>query len=276
MLIYIHLPEEASLPEEIPVPEEVTPGVWWLHGTRGSNVFAIEYAPGSLAIVDTGFLSSANAILADIARIPGGPALTHILLTHGHLDHCGAAAVLRGRTGAAVVAGRGDCVQHQGQTMVHAQLGRSHLVRRLLRGRFPDVVVDRPLEGDAEIAEGLRAFPVPGHTPGSYCYIWEPAGIAFIGDLAISHGGSLTRSMRRANADDAEYHRALAAFARVAPQAVCPGHGVPVHTGSAGQLDALSRLGRGRRGGGPSRRRRWGRLRTFAVQLLRRRRPRQG
>ncbi len=34
--------------------DEVAPGVWWLAGTRGSNVFAIEL-PGQLAIVDSGF-----------------------------------------------------------------------------------------------------------------------------------------------------------------------------------------------------------------------------
>lgn len=250
--------------------EEIARGVWWLHDTRGSNVFAIEYSPGSVALIDTGFRSSAEAIIEEIERIPGSPSLTHILLTHGHIDHCGAAAIVRERTGAAVFAGQGDCVDRDHRIMLAPQLGRSHWVRRLLHSRAPNVQVDRPIEGIVLIAEGLRAYPVPGHTPGSYCYNWEPAQTAFIGDLAISHGGRLTRSMRFANNDDAAYHRALATFARVAPAVICPGHGVPVTENGPAQLEALSRMSR--RGGGSSRRKRWSRLRTFMVGLLRRRR----
>ena len=41
----------------------LAPGLWWLHGTRGSNVYLVESDDGQLALVDTGFSSSAEAII---------------------------------------------------------------------------------------------------------------------------------------------------------------------------------------------------------------------
>ncbi|MDA1004433.1 MAG: MBL fold metallo-hydrolase, partial [Chloroflexi bacterium] len=71
----------------------IAPGVWWLHGTRGSNVFAID-AGGQLLLIDTGFASSADAIITELAQIAPGRRLDAILLTHSHVDHAGAAAAL--------------------------------------------------------------------------------------------------------------------------------------------------------------------------------------
>ncbi len=50
------------------------------------------------ALIDPG--GEAEKLLAAIAK--RGLTLTHILLTHGHLDHVGAAAALREKTGVAI------------------------------------------------------------------------------------------------------------------------------------------------------------------------------
>jgi len=46
----------------------LAPGLWWLHGTRGSNVYLVEADDGQLALVDT-VASLEEAILA-MARVP--------------------------------------------------------------------------------------------------------------------------------------------------------------------------------------------------------------
>lgn len=81
----------------------LAPGLWWLHGTRGSNVYLVEADDGRLALIDSGFGSSAAPVLAEV-EAQGRP-LAAILLTHAHRDHSGAAAAVRAATGAEVFLG---------------------------------------------------------------------------------------------------------------------------------------------------------------------------
>lgn len=224
----------------------LAPGLWWLHNTRGSNVFLVEADDGQLALVDTGFASSASAILAETEAHEGK--LAAILLTHMHRDHAGAAADVRTATGAPIVIGCGDSFERDGQRFLHSTVGRTHVARflasRFRRSDSADVVVERCLEGEAEVLPGIRAIPVPGHTPGSYCFVVDRLGAAFVGDLVISHGGELTRSMRQANHDDELYLESIRQFAAVAPDCGLPGHGVPLMTGFGDALRELAALPR--------------------------------
>lgn len=228
----------------------LAPGLWWLHGTRGSNVYLVQADDGQLALVDTGFASSAPAILREIAA--HGGQLAAILLTHMHRDHSGAAAPVRSATGARLCIGRGDCFVRDGRAFLHTTVGRTHIAS-FLAGRFrqshrEDVPVDTCIDSEAELLPGIRAIPVPGHTPGSCCFVVDRLGAAFVGDLVISHGGELTRSMRLANHDDDQYLESIRRFAAVAPELGLPGHGTPVMTGFGAALRELAELPRRRIG----------------------------
>ncbi|MCC6236453.1 MAG: MBL fold metallo-hydrolase [Dehalococcoidia bacterium] len=226
--------------------EAVAEGAWWLHGTRGCNVFLVRTGD-ALVLIDTGFASSLEGIVRDVATVAPGEAVTHVLLTHAHPDHAGAAEALRQHYGARLVAGAGDCEVVSGRAVLREAVGRSHRMRRLLewwRGTpRAHVVIEEPLEGERRVA-GLLAVPTPGHTPGSYCYVLEHAGLAFVGDLVISHRDGLARPLKWANDDDARYLETLATFAARAPEAGCAGHGPPVTSGFRAQLLGLSRLPR--------------------------------
>jgi glyoxylase-like metal-dependent hydrolase (beta-lactamase superfamily II) len=229
----------------------VVPGVWWLHGTRGSNVFAIEYEDNHLVLVDTGFSSSANAIIQEILNIPGNRTPSHLLITHAHADHTGAAAALRTHYSLEVIAGATDTHKVERRSVINDNVGRTHPGRRIahaLRRRARPVatttVVDRPIEGEQAILPGLRAIPVPGHTPGSYCYVDDARGVAFVGDLIISHPDTLTRPMKLTNTDDAQFLASLATFAEGAPDIGCPGHGAPILNNFGEQLRTLATLPR--------------------------------
>ena len=229
----------------------VVPGIWWLHGTRGSNVFAIELEDNRLALVDTGFAGSADAIIQELLHLPGDRTTSHLLLTHAHADHTGAAAALRTHYALAVIAGAADTHEVDRHAVIDDAIGRTHPGRRLARtlrrrGRPPTaaIAVDRPIEGEQEILPGIRAIPVPGHTPGSYCYVDETRGVTFVGDLVISHPGTLARPMKLTNTDDAQFLASLATFAERAPAIGCPGHGDPVLNNFGDQLRALAALPR--------------------------------
>ena len=231
----------------------LAPGLWWLHGTRGSNVYLVEADDGRLALVDTGFGSSSGAILEEIQALGGK--LAAVLLTHLHRDHTGAAAAVRAATGALVHLGRGDCLQRGDGYILHPAVGRTHVLRRMSgrTHRVPreDTVVDVVMTGEVEVLPGIRAVPVAGHTPGAYCFLVDRLDAAFVGDLVISHGGEITRSMKFANSDDAAYLESIRQFAVIAPGAGLPGHGSPVMQGFGDALRRLAELPR-RRGIAPS------------------------
>ncbi len=234
---------------EVDLAEPIAPGVWWLHRTRGCNVFLAETASRGLILFDTGFSSSLPGILEEVSALRPGARITHLFLTHHHADHTGAAAALRGHYGALVVVGAADCrPDDRGRLLLREHIGTSHR-RRVLRhflanGRpATEVVVDRSLSGEVEIA-GVLAIPTPGHTPGSYCYLLPDRDLAILGDLVISHPTGLVRPMKAANHDDEQYLQTLLMFASRAPKTGCPGHGAVVSGDLRGQLTALAGLQR--------------------------------
>lgn len=264
---------------EVDLAEAIAPGVWWLHRTRGSNVFLAETASHGLILFDTGFSSSLPGILEEVEALRPGARITHLFLTHHHADHTGAAAALRGRYGALVVAGAADCrPDDRGRLLLRQQIGASHRWRRIRRrlvanGRpATEVVVDRPLSGEVEIA-GVLAIPTPGHTPGSYCYLLPDRDLAVVGDLVISHRNGLVRPMKAANHDDEQYLHALSMFASRAPNIGCPGHGAAVSGGFHGQVTALASLQRRSRISPTGAWTRGKRMWQFARAMTRERRP---
>ncbi len=140
---------------------QVVDGVWWLRGTRGSNVYAVRLADRSVALVDSGGSGNVAAIEEGLRAAGLDPsAVRALLLTHHHGDHAGSAAALRERFDLRVIAGMGD---------VEGGRLRQHLRwRRRRSGAAPvevDVVV--PMEGESEPLPGVIAIPAPGHTAGS-------------------------------------------------------------------------------------------------------------
>ncbi len=226
--------------------DRVVDDVWWLHGTRGSNVFLID-TKANLLLVDSGFPGCERAILEEVASVLPGRSPDHILLTHAHRDHSGSARELQQLTGATLVAGAADTREARpDRWVISERRGPHQLVTRAAR-----LVTKRPvglhgaevtgrLEGEEEVVPGITAVPVPGHTAGSYCFVWDEREIAFVGDLVIAHPDTLVRPMALTNSDDHQYLESLAAFAARSPLSGCPGHGAPVLRTFAEELQELA------------------------------------
>jgi len=219
---------------------EVVDGVWWLEDTRGCNVYVARASDGSFVIVDAGFGETAGAIAWQARRIAGDAPITHLLLTHEHFDHTGGAADVRDALGVRVVMGDGDCEPAPGggwQARRSPLRGRPRgpLARALAPRRLPVTTpVDVRIEGRCEVAPGIEAVPVPGHTPGSLCFVLSEGRsprVAFVGDLVISHRESLSRTLAATNRDDAQYLKTLRAFAEESPDIGLAGHGYPMRRG---------------------------------------------
>lgn len=100
--------------------------------------------------------------------------VTHILLTHGHFDHIGAAAQLRAETGAKV------CIHARDLSMLKSQEDNLSV---LAGYSVPECEADIVLKGGETMTVAdmkVEVLHTPGHSGGSVCYITGDA--MFSGD----------------------------------------------------------------------------------------------
>lgn len=123
-----------------------------------------------------------------------GATIEKILLTHGHVDHVGAAEPLRKKLNVPIEG------PHRDETPILNALTETG--RRYGLGEMEPVTVTRWLEEGDVVTIGDLTFDVfhcPGHSPGSVVFVWrkkpedtEPAGFAVVGDVLFQ--GSVGRT----------------------------------------------------------------------------------
>jgi glyoxylase-like metal-dependent hydrolase (beta-lactamase superfamily II) len=147
---------------------------------------------GKAAIIDPG--GSIDLILAEIAR--RGLTLEKIWVTHGHLDHAGATAELKEKTGCPIEGPHPDDqfwidgIEQQGKVYGMPEARGFTTDRWLFDG---DVVTLGETTWDV--------IHCPGHTPGHVVFFNREAGFAQVGDVLFK--GSIGRTdFPRGNLDD--------------------------------------------------------------------------
>jgi len=138
---------------------------------------------GRAALIDPG--GEAERLLAEVAQ--RGLTLEKILLTHGHLDHVGAAVELRDALGIPIIG-----PQREEQFWLDLLPQQAELFG------FPPAVAftpDRWLEDGDRVEVGSLQMDVlhcPGHTPGHVVFFQPQARLAFVGDVLFK--GSIGRT----------------------------------------------------------------------------------
>jgi hydroxyacylglutathione hydrolase len=110
-----------------------------------------------------------------------------IWLTHGHIDHAGAAAELRQELGVAIEG------PHRAEEFLLGHIAASGLKFGMFGAR--NVVPDRWLDEGDEVAVGALTFSAlhcPGHSPGSVAFFNAAERFAIVGDVLFA--GSIGRS----------------------------------------------------------------------------------
>lgn len=143
------------------------PGPFTFHGT---GVYIVGKPGGAVAVIDPG-PDDQNHIAALKAAL-AGDRVTHIFVTHGHLDHAPAARPLAEATGARIYASGA-------RTKTHA--GAPRMDEDEDEGFRPDQAVH---DGEVIRGEGwtIEALFTPGHTSNHVCYALREENALFSGD----------------------------------------------------------------------------------------------
>ncbi len=203
---------------------------------RGTNTYLL--GERALAVIDPGPAIPAH-LEAILAALEPGQSISHIVVTHAHLDHSPLARDLSARTGAPVFAFGG------------AQAGRSPVMRELAAGGLAgggegvdtDFAPDRTVaDGDILRGDGwaLEVIHTPGHMGNHIALAWQDA--CFTADLVMGWASSLV------SPPDGDLTDFMASCRRLRGRewrVFHPGHGAPVDAPAA-RLDWLisHRLGR--------------------------------
>ena len=167
---------------------------------------------GTVAIVDPGPADAAH--LDAVARAVAGERVSHLVITHTHMDHSPAAVPLRTRLGAQVV----GCVP-----LVLSDDGP-----RADAGFDPSYAPDRVLD-TGETLEGpgwtLSALHTPGHTSNHLCYALEEERALFSGDHVM---GWSTTVVAPPDGDMADYMASLRLLLDRDDTRYYPTHGAPI------------------------------------------------
>jgi len=184
----------------------------------GTNTYIL--GRSDLAIIDPGPDDSAH--LKALLRAIDGRPVTHIFVTHSHLDHSPLARPLSDATGAPVLA-FGDHLA--GRSAVMDQLAAGGLVgggEGIDHGFRPD----QRLADGAEITGEwgtLAALHTPGHIGNHLCLAWGHA--VFTGDHVMGWASSLVSPP---DGDLTDFMASCERLANCPAKIYYPGHGAPV------------------------------------------------
>jgi glyoxylase-like metal-dependent hydrolase (beta-lactamase superfamily II) len=184
---------------------------------------------GDVAVIDPGpDLPQHVAALLDTLR---HERISHILVTHTHRDHCGAAAALKAATGARLV----GCAPYAAQKQTD---GREDVHEPLYA---PDAVMR-----DGETVEGpqfvLECVATPGHTGNHLSFALKVENALFSGDHVMAWSTSVIIPPDGVMSD---YMASLEKLQHRRETIYWPGHGAPVKEPQA-YVAALIRHRRGR------------------------------
>ena len=205
-------------------PVKVAEGVWGVRSGGGIWVYAAR-AGQEVLLFDAGADPLGRPVDGLLAALGAGRGdVRHVFLTHGHFDHTAAASLFQQ---ARVHLGAGDAALAAGREPSEVGLGR--LFAFLMP--VPPVHATDPIQGEVEIPVGegrsVHAIPVPGHTPGSYAFLF--GGVLVVGDVLDYRGGKLGLTPAFFDAHPEANRASVEALAREMEglpfEVLCTGHG---------------------------------------------------
>jgi glyoxylase-like metal-dependent hydrolase (beta-lactamase superfamily II) len=189
-----------------------SPMTYW-----GTNTYLL--GTTSVAVIDPG--PDNDAHLAAILR-HGAGRISHIIVTHSHVDHSALAPRLAAETGATIYA---YGPTHRGRSDVMSALvtnGLSHGGEGIDRGFSPDLALN-----DGDVITGadwsLRVVHTPGHLGNHLCLVWGER--VFTGDHVMAWASSLVSPP---DGDLTDFMASCSKLQSIPAKVYHPGHGLQV------------------------------------------------
>ncbi|HCX02451.1 MAG TPA: Zn-dependent hydrolase [Syntrophaceae bacterium] len=158
--------------------EEIIPGVYLIGGPNVTGaddaaVYLIDFG-SDLVLIDAGAGGSASQLVRNIEMLGLNPALvSHVILTHCHIDHIGSAPFFREKYKAKIIIHELDAKALETGDSVRT-------AANWYGTTFPPTKIDRKLTGAQETlkfgSEELHCLHTPGHTPGSIAVYLDRSG----------------------------------------------------------------------------------------------------
>lgn len=184
------------------------PGPFTFHGS-GAHIVG----HGDVAVIDPG--PNDEAQLAALLNATRGERITHIFVTHAHLDHSPLARPLAHATGAVIYAGPGR---------PRPSCGGARLEAGDDLGFRPDVAL---ADGDRHTGPNwtIEAVATPGHTSNHFAYALVEENTLFPGDCVM---GWSTSVVSPPDGDMGDYMTSLEKIRTRGFEVLLPTHGPPV------------------------------------------------
>jgi glyoxylase-like metal-dependent hydrolase (beta-lactamase superfamily II) len=186
---------------------------------RGTNTYLL--GDRGLAVIDPGPADDSH-LSAILTAVAPGQEITHVVVTHSHLDHSPLARKLSDATGAPVL---GFGKTGTGRSAAMAELARSGLVSGQ-EGLDLDFTPDRTVV-DGEVIQGdgwdLRVLHTPGHLGNHIALGWHDA--CFTADHVMGWASSLVSPP---DGDLTDFMASCARLSEISWRVFYPGHGAPV------------------------------------------------
>ncbi len=191
-----------------------SPMTYW-----GTNTYIVGH--NSVVVIDPGPADPAH-MKAILGALKPGETISHILVTHSHLDHSPLAAPLANATGAPVYA------------FGNSNAGRSDIMTKLAKtglmgggeGVDHEFAPDELLaDGDTIVGDGwkITALWTPGHLGNHLCFVWGNS--IFTGDHIMGWASSLVSPP---DGDLTDFMASTRKLAKLSPKLYYPAHGAPV------------------------------------------------